>query len=306
MIPKNKNANQAGEAVTGDTGLEGAVAQEETAGQEPGGKPWEPKNKKLAKILSFAKAEKKSLIQIAALAIGIFAAAGLANMIVYDDSGSIFQASYNQANAEYNRLVNEIDIFKKTNPYYTGVDTSETQNQQKEVNWIGVKYDAGRAKADTQYFWEWISPAFSYDSAAEYNKNIAEFTSSKGLAADNLFVTTFLRHYDYTSVENADANGDGKATPSEIEAANRAYKCFTSKDVYAEWTRLVGTTADGDYHYMAMVPMATGASSKYYTMVLFTFTAKHTVNPTTGSDTISVADFNVWPPHSRQLTLINR
>lgn len=299
--------NTDGSTEQDDIKLEDAIAQSEPADSEPEAKPANKNlNKKIAKIMDIAKAEKKSLIQIAALIIGVIAVAGLARAVVYDADSSLFRGSLKQANAEYNKLINDIDIFKKTNPFYTGVNTPEAEEQQKDINWIGVKYDAGRVKADTQYFWDWISPAFDYNSATEYNSAIAEFTSTKGLKPDNLFVTTFLQYYDYTSVEHADADGDGKATPNEIQMCDRNYKCYTSKSVYADWVRLIGTTESGDYHYMSMVPMAASDSSKYYTMVLFTFTAKHTVNPVTNSDTISITDFNVWPPHSRKPTRIER
>lgn len=288
-----------------DIVLEQAVADLSNPGDKKD-KPGVLKNKKVVKIVDVLVAEKKSLIIIGVLIILIFVVTGLANMIVYNENDSLFRGSLKQLNNEYNKLMNDIDTFQKTNPYYTGVDISEVENAQKDVNWIGVKYDAGRVKSDTQFFWDWVSPAFDYQSAEEYNANIKEFTSTKGLPKDNLFVTTFLQPYDYKSVEAADTNNDGQVSANEIEMANRNYKGYTNKNVYADWARLIGTTQSGDYHYMVMVPWATSSDSKYYTMILFTFTAKHSFNEANNTDTISITDFNVWPPNSKQLTRIAR
>lgn len=260
-------------------------------------------NKTVASLVDVVKTEKKSLIQIAALLLGLIVVAFMANEIVFKENAkakeySMLKEGRAQLNAEYVKLMNDIDIFQKTNPYYTGVDPTIGNNNNKDVNWVGTKVDAGRIASDKAYFWNWISPAFDYDSATEYNTNIADFTMSKGLDPNNLFVTTFCKHYDYTSDMAYDSNKDGKLSADEMKVANDSYKCYTSQQRYNEWTRLIGKTASGDYHYLALVPMSTSSTGKYYTMVAFTFTAKHVVNAATNNESITVADFNVWPPHS--------
>ena len=262
-------------------------------------------NKKAMNFIDFVKINKKSLIQTGCLLLGVVILSAAANEIVFKtkdtkgNSASYFNSQYDALVKEYNDTKNEMDIFEKTDPYYTKVDVSTSDNKNKNVNWIGDKIDEGRWKTDDAYFWTWIEPAFSFKSAVEYNNNVREFITTKGVPEDHLFVTTFLQYYDYQSDLRFDVNNDGKLSGDEATQANNKYKSSTQKSRY--YTLPIGITENGDYHYLAMVPQYVGLRDIDYRAIAFTFTIKHNINPVTNSDTMEVTDFNVWPTANKHM-----
>ena len=262
-------------------------------------------NDKITDTITFCKDNRKSLIITACLILLLIIVYNIANAIVFADGNTRSDLKGQRYNliAEYNKIKNDMDVFEKTNPYYTKVDNSELENQNKNVNWIGDKTDEGRWRTDDAYFWTWIEPAFNYDSATEYNENAREFITTKDLPEDHLFVVAFLPYYDYTNDLKYDVNNNGLLDGNEIGLANQQHKSQTNKSLYKTWP--IGKTEDGDYHYLAIVPKYVGSAygeAKYwinsfnnFSYVMFTFTVEHNINIITNSDTMKVSDFNVWP-----------
>ena len=256
-------------------------------------------NKKAMNLIDFVKINKKSLIQTGCLLLGVVILSAVANEIVFktkdtkSNEASFFNSQYDALVKDYNDTKNEMDIFEKTDPYYTKIDVSTSDNKNKNVNWIGDKVDKGRWETDDAYFWTWIEPAFNFKSAVEYNNNVREFITTKGVPEDHLFVTTFLQYYDYQSDLRFDENNDGKLSGDEATQANNSYKSSTQKSRY--YTLPIGITKNGDYHYLAMVPQYVGLGDIDYRAIAFTFTIEHNINLVTNSDTMEVTDFNVWP-----------
>lgn len=262
-------------------------------------------NRKIKGTAAFVKEEKKQLLATAIICCASAIVIAIACAISIAPT-SFFKSQENEANKAYNALLNDIDVFKHTDPYFTKVDNSSVQNQNKDVNWIPVhgKLDEGRVMADKQIFWDWISPLFDSDgvqhpddrnstggrgwldgklagtppSEALYNKRIDDFIKAQGIDPNHLFITTFLEYSNYMD---------------------------TNIDRYKGWTYVIGSTDAGDYHYMALVPMATSRRADSYTMIGFTFTAKHEIAGD-GSVNISIKDFNVWPPDTKRLTYVGR
>lgn len=231
--------------------------------------------KKIAGMMDVARSEKKNLIQIAILLAAFVLVAIVASYASFSQDG-IFKGMYAELNAEYNALVNDINKFRTENPYYTGIGRDE--DSHKEVNWIGTAVDKGRMQADTKAFLDWIRPAFEYEDQAGYEAMKKEF-EAKGVPRDSVFLSGFLSYLDNVGINEFN---------------------------YYDWIRLAGSDADGDYHYFAMVPvnMTGNRKSGKYTMVAFTFTAKHRIAADNSVD-ISIADFNVWPPDPKALTVID-
>lgn len=256
-------------------------------------------NRKVANAINITKNNKKIIICDILLLVGLIMTIAIGNLVVFDKDQSIFGAMYNQSVKDYNTLKNDIDIFEKTNPYYTLVTDNVSIDQNKDVNWIGDKLDVGRWQVDDAYFWNWISPAFDFDSATEYEQNINDFKTIKKIPADHMFLASFLERYDYKSDLRYDRDGDGSLSVEEAQQANLDFNSTTDKSLY--FTMPIGMNAKGDYHYLAIVPKETNSHKASYIAVAFTFTAQHNINPTTNSDTIEIVDFNIWSPDTKRL-----
>ena len=268
---------------------EDAAAEDEMVKtKKPGVAEKVASNKKLKAGKAFVVEERKSLI-IIAIMIAVTVVIGFVANVFMDSA----KANKKQLDSAYNNLLNEMDTFTKTNPYFTGVDNSMLSSGNKDVNWVPVhgKIDPGKVSADKQIFWDWMSPLFDSIGAQHKGSEYANSTGGQGwidgqtgrpsedmfyervalfankynISSDNAFLTSFVSYNSYMA---------------------------TNWKLYNKYTLCIATTENGDYHYLAMMPMATSASAKNYTMIGFTFTVQHPANG--GNATIT--DFNLWAP----------
>lgn len=202
-----------------------------------------------------------------------------------------------------NSIANDITTFQASDPYFVR-QTDETQESNPEIVYKGgIQLDQARWQADADKFWEFISPAFNYNDADEYNKMRDNYRSDSVLGTCR-FTVNFLTYYDIRSAavslfksehprDSLDENGD---PPSNyMEKAKEAYKCFSPKDYYQTFP--IGKTDRGDYRYLAFLYWGRSSGSKLMP-IAFTFTAFHDTNSSDNSVRIVFNDFEYWAPDS--------
>lgn len=255
---------------------------------------------KLAKNIksapSFLRAYKKQLIMTAiTLAVcGVLA-------LICSFVGTMFKEMATDADNQRLDIDNKIAEFQNTDERYTGVDEQLTERDNVEIRYIGTQVDGALWQADQRAFWSFISPAFNYNSAEEYNKSREEYVRQLG---DCLFTTQFMAYYDIATAARNDRKNQsnpvtGDLTAGELDAINVKFTC---KALSSDLVMLpVGRTADGDYMYLAMVGMARKGNP---TCVGFTFSVSHSIGPD-GADVATIKNFCCWPPSgdSRQALL---
>lgn len=257
------------------------------------------KSKRIKRLKAFAMEERTQLLQTGGLLLALIIMLIIASSVSFSKTG-VLKGQLAQLNSDYNSLNNDIDVFKKTNPYYTKVESSAINIQN--VNWLPVhaKADMAKVTMDKQIFWDWIAQAFDsnglqhpdlrnstggrgwidarYDEPTEemYEEVMQRMAKSQNMSMDIPFFTTFMSYSDYVG---------------------------TQADYYRQLTYLIGSTDSGDYHYLALVPMTTYKKNPRYTMIAFTFTIRHDT-AADNSDVASITDFNVWPPDYNNPTMI--
>lgn len=246
--------------------------------------------KAFGKTAEAAKEAKRQIIVTVITFAACFACVGIGNFA----SGLVTMSAKDTVD-EMNRIQNEMDQFQKTDPAFTGVTDIKTADNIK-IEWTGVKLDTGRWSTDKAMFWEWIKPAFNYNSATEYNQTRETFISTKGLGKC-LFTTQFMAPYDIEEAARkkyASALGpDGKPTAVNMDAVDNAYKCVASENDYYAWP--IGEENDGSYRYAARVMYGSPSSSSTRQLtVMFMFTVQHTAGAD-GVDNMTIKDFECWP-----------
>lgn len=245
---------------------------------------------KLGKKVDAVAEAKRQIIVTAVTALACLLCIGIASF-----ASSIFTESGTDSVNEMNRIQNEMDQLKKTDEAFTGI--SDLQNSDTvRVEWTGTKLDMGRWSTDAAMFWNWIEPAFNYDSATEYNQTREEFISTKGLGKC-LFTVQFMAAYD-TEAEarkkyGTELGDDGNPTPAQIANIDVAYKCTSSESNFSTWP--IGEMSDGSYRYMARLYFNPPGTVNTDRAIVFMYTVRHTTGQD-GTDAMTILDFECWPP----------
>lgn len=195
-----------------------------------------------------------------------------------------------QAAASYDaakKIESDIDNLEASDRYFTG-DAERVNYGEKQIKWVtpGMhedvsSIDPSRWMTDENIFWDFISPAFNFNSATEYNQMRESYIEKLG---NCLFTVQFLGYYDIES--KCRRNENGTVNQVDFERFNNAYTCTSDKKAY--YTYPVGMDQDGNYSYIAMVPM----KNSY---VLFTYRIVHAPGQG-GNERITLAGFDCWPP----------
>lgn len=195
------------------------------------------------------------------------------------------QASYNAAA----KVESDIHNLQASDRYFTQ-DAERVDYREQQIKWVTpgthedlTSIDTGRWMADENIFWDFISPAFNFNSATEYNQMRESYIEKLG---NCLFTVQFLGYYDIES--RCRLNENGTVNQVDFERVNNAYTCTSDKKSY--YTYPVAKDSDGNYSYVAMVPM----KSVY---VMFTYRIIHAPGQG-GNERITLADFDCWPPDS--------
>lgn len=195
--------------------------------------------------------------------------------------------SYNAAA----KLQSDIDNFQKSDPAFAEDVQVRGETDKAKVKWVTpgehedlTSVDAGRWMSDEAIFWDFISPAFSFNSATEYNQMREEYIQKLG---NCLFTVQFMGYYDIES--KCRKNENGTVNQADFERYDAAYTCTTDKSKY--YTYPVAKDNNGNYTYVAMVPM----KSVY---VMFTYTIEHSPGQG-GNERITLTNFDCWPPNSQ-------
>lgn len=196
-------------------------------------------------------------------------------------------------NRAYSDLRNEVEQYQASNRLYTGISESILTADKTSVKWTGDRVEVGRWMADEAYFWTWIEPAFNYKNATEYASMRADYLQQTGHC---LFTDQFLAPYDPSSDKSFDKNGDGELSPKEIENANAAFNCTSSKNGFITYP--IGAGGDGSYAYLALVPMRRSGTSTSV-MTAFTYSVVHHDNPD-GTEKITISGLECWPADPKQ------
>lgn len=246
--------------------------------------------KKIGKAADAAKESKRQIIVTAITAVACLLCIGIGNF-----AEGIFVDSGKSTVDEMNRIQNEMDQFQKTDPAFTGITDIQT-SENVRVEWEGRKLDTGRWSTDKSLFWEWISPAFNYNSATEYNQTRESFISEKGLGKC-LFTTQFMAPYDIEEQarKKYGLDADGKPSAVNIEKVDTAYKCTASPDASGYYIWPIAEENDGSYRYVARIRYGfPGAGATELNTCVFMFTARHTTGEN-GADRVTIYDFECWP-----------
>ena len=236
------------------------------------------KPKKQNRILAFLSEYKKQLITTGIVGVICLVIVGIANVGV-----DMFAAVEAESEASITRVKNEMANLQASDSYFTQ-DAMGKDYQSLKVEWQGVQVDTARWMTDENIFWDFISPAFSFNSATEYNKMREDYIAQVG---NCLFTVQFLAYYDIESKCRRDENGN--VNQVDFERYDAAYTCSTDKSQYMTYP--VAVDNNGDYTYIAMVPMKS-------TYVAFTYKIVHSVGQG-GSERITLSEFDCWPPNSR-------
>lgn len=234
--------------------------------------------KKPNKILGFLSEYKKQLITTAITAVVCLIVVGIANV-----GKAIFFDAEAQAEASVTKVKNEMANLQASDSYFTQ-DAMGKDYTSLKVEWLGVQVDTGRWMSDENVFWEFISPAFNFNSATEYNKMREDYIAQVG---NCLFTVQFLAYYDIESKCRRDENGN--VNQVDFERYDSGYKCSSDKSQYRTYP--VAIDSNGDYTYIAMVPM----QSNY---VAFTYKIVHSVGQG-GKERITLSQFDCWPPNAK-------
>lgn len=249
-------------------------------------------SKKIDGAAGFLKEYKKQIITTAITLVVCLVVTQLANF-----GAGIFRDMKSQADQAVINVMNETDNLKKSDRYFTQ-DVEKKDYSKLTVEWIPANgrdpktavVDTGRWMSDENIFWEFISPAFSFDSATEYNKMREDYIQKVG---NCLFTVQFLSYYDIESKCRKDENG--QVNQVDFERFDKAYTCSTDKSKYRTYP--TGIDANGDYTYLALVPM----QGSY---VAFTYKIAHSVGQG-GAERITLSDFDCWPPNSNARMGVN-
>lgn len=118
-------------------------------------------------------------------------------------------------------------------------DISRLKNKQRDVQYVTRESKTGlsetRWRNDDQIMYKWISPAFSFNSVDEYNKNRDAFIEKLG--PDDPFVLDIMPPY----ISGVTANVNEKTATDEGDKLNMQMTDFTSyvksideeKDIYS-------------------------------------------------------------------------
>lgn len=195
------------------------------------------------------------------------------------------QAAFNAAA----KIESDIQNLQASDRYFTQ-DAERVDYREQQIKWVTpgmhedlTSIDTGRWMADENIFWDFISPAFNFNSATEYNQMRESYIEKLG---NCLFTVQFLGYYDIES--KCRLNENGTVNQVDFERYNKAYTCTSDKKSY--YTYPVAEDDEGNYTYVAMVPM----KSVY---VMFTYNIIHSPGQG-GNERITLADFDCWPPDS--------
>ncbi len=208
--------------------------------------------------------------------------------------GGMFDDMAKSADNDRLDIDNKIAEFQNTDERFTGLDERLTERDNVEVRYVGTQVDGALWQADQKAFWNFISPAFNYKSAEEYNATRENYVKQLG---DCLFTTQFMAYYDIPqAARNArnnipvESRPTGDLTEGELDAVNMKFTC---KAMSSDLVMMpIGRTSDGDYSYIAMVGMARTGNP---TCVGFTFSVSHSVGKD-GADVATIRNFCCWPP----------
>lgn len=255
-------------------------------------------SKRANNMRNFASEYKKNLILL-----GVVTCVGLSLSIISGGVKKVVESEKGDQENIYAELTNEIrDIendpeYKRAAEIGDTIEYQDTPNKNITINWLGDKVDTGRWMTDESYFWTWIEPAFTYNSAIKYNEMKDNYYNVLGPC---YFTTSFLAPYDHTMDMKYDANNDGELSGVEAEAANIAFTCDTNKSKFMTFP--IGELADGSYEYLALVPMRS-KGSKNYIMIAFTYAVIHS-ETSDGKENVVIDDFNCWAPDSDRLYIV--
>lgn len=241
--------------------------------------------KKTGGAAAFLSENKKHLITTAIVLVVAFLVTNLAKF-----GAGIFRDMQYQTEQAVIGVTNEMDNLRKSDRYFTQ-DVERQDFSKIQVEWLPANgrdpkkavVDTGRWMADENIFWEFIYPAFSFDSATEYNQMREDYIEKVG---NCLFTVQFMSYYDIES--KCRKNENGTVNQVDFERVNGAYKCTTDKSKYRTYPTSIDV--NGDYTYVALVPMQG-------TYVAFTYKIVHSVGQG-GSERITLSDFDCWPPNS--------
>lgn len=241
-------------------------------------------NKKASGISSFLAENKKQLITTAITMVACLVICGVAST-----GRGIFTDMQAQAEQAVVDVSNKMDNLRKSDRYFTQ-DAEKKDYNKVRVEWIPANgrpaaeavVDPGRWTTDDRIFWDFISPAFTFNSATEYNQMRENYISQLG---NCLFTVQFLAYYDIEA--HATPDGNGNITAKAIEEANLRYNCTSDPTMFVSYPTAVDS--EGNYTYFAMVPMKS-------TYVGFTYKIVHSLGQG-GNDRITLCDFDCWPPN---------
>ena len=254
----------------------------------PAGRPAAPKG--VMNFTAWCGAHKKQLMISGVFLCLLFVVTIATNMVK-----GTFADMEAQANASLVALQNEMASFQSSDEYFTHkgqIDRDDTV----QIVWNGDKIDSGRWRADDDKFWDFISPAFNFSSAVEYNKTREDYRQVLG---DCLFTTQFLTAYDITAAaqqyckqNHINPDADGNPPQYVMDEVSGRYVCQASKADFLSYP--ISVDGDGNYRYMGYVFIQRNNSNSKIAVV-FEYTAVHTAGAG-GEDNVTISDFKCWPP----------
>ncbi len=174
------------------------------------------------------------------------------------------------------------DVRNQTNQLNDAINQN-TMNQVAEhtntkVEYVGNKIDIGLWQADDQYFWEFLSPAFSFKNGDEYNEIRQKYVDSLGYC---LFTTNVMGPFDKESYDNPDQANDEMMIRSSSFAS------------------IPMSLSEDGYSYMGIVTFDSSKAYKDYgrNVMLFTYKITHL-----DTNDVVIDNFNVWPVKTANIT----
>ena len=230
---------------------------------------------KFQTIKEFASEHKKNLIITGAIIIGFLIVWGLGSSIVKS-----MKDEYNTTLANIVTTQNEITKIKneQSQQQMAQIDTGDV-----EVKWNGVAIDQAKVSADNEFFLNFISPAFTYNSNTEYMEHRDQYIEQLGSC---LFTTNILSPREISYKKYLPANkAEEDCSSEEIEAARQkaenedsSYICKVTKTT--QQCGFVTGIHDNSYDYIYFLYITTGVNGNAYQKpFIFTYTITNDTEP---------------------------
>lgn len=223
--------------------------------------------KKFNNVKEFCIEWKKQTIIVAVMCVALFIVLGITLMIKQEMANDI-----NTTYATITAVKNEYLQYK------TKMEQTVQWKEEPtgEIVWTGDVVDIAKVKTDSELFWDYISPAFNYNSGTEYMEHRQIYVNDLG---NCLFTVQFLTPIFKETTPNFDTFSC-RATKKDPDYRIYPTKMEVEKDAN-------GNIVKETYDYIAFVTMYPSKLAEGSREVAFTFTIDNEYNLT---------NFECFPP----------